>query len=38
MAKMLPDSRRPRRLAAVIRVIARTAITIRTSYRLGITE
>src|SRR3954469_4783984 len=36
--KMLPDSRRPRRLATVIRAIETKAISIRTSYAWGITD
>ena len=38
MAKMLPDSRSPRRLATVISAIEASAISIRMSYSAGHTE
>ena len=38
MAKMLPDSRRPRRLATVIRAMATSAISTRSGFRFGDTE
>ena len=37
-AKMLPDSRSPRRLATVIRAIDTNAISIRKSYAAGMTD
>ena len=38
MAKILPDSRRPRRLPIVMRVIDARAISIRYSYTWGTTD
>ena len=38
IAKMFPDSRRPRRLAMVMRLIETKAISIRYSYTAGTTD